>query len=604
MESHAGDETRIPSFDRSFFGSDETVSRIGGGRLGGKARGLLRGRAALDEAFPDGRCGPVRVEIPRLTVLATDIFDAFVERNGLREIGLSGEPDRLIAHAFQRASFPSEALGDVRALVDEVRTPLAVRSSSLLEDALHRPFAGVYETKMLPNNQPSPSSRFERLLEAIKFVYASTFFRDARSYRQVAGVGEEDEKMAVIVQEVVGERHGDRFYPSLSLVARSFNYYPSGRARPEDGVVSLALGLGKTIVDGGVTWSYAPPWPKAPPPYGSVRDLLRETQSRFWAVNMGPPPAFDPIAETEYLVEADLADAEYDGTLRYLASTYDGASDRLSPGAGGDGPRVLTFAPLLDLEELPLNDLVRQLLEVCEDRLCAEVEIEAAMTFPGPRGGEPRFGFLQVRPMVAPESAVEIGSGALSGPAVLAGSERVMGNGILRDVRDVVYLRPEAFDAKFSRAMVGEIDRVNQELLREGRPYLLIGFGRWGSSDPWLGVPVTWSQVSGARVIVEASLPGMSVEPSQGSHFFHNLSSFGVSYFTIRHGGAVGGIDWAWLDGKPAASETAWLRHVRLPEPLEVRVDGRTGRGVIRKEPEADPAPAAGDGPTPTAGSG
>jgi len=596
MESHAGDETRVPAFDRSFFGSEETVSRIGGGRLGGKARGLLRGRAALEDAFPDGRLGSVRVEIPRLTVLGTGVFEAFLERNDLHAIGLSGEPDRRIAHAFQRASFPSEALGDLRALVDEVRRPLAVRSSSLLEDALHRPFAGVYETKMLPNNQPSPSSRFERLLEAVKFVYASTFFRDARSYRQVAGVGEDAEKMAVIVQEVVGERHGDRFYPQLSLVARSFNYYPAGRARPEDGVVSLALGLGKTIVDGGVTWSYAPPWPKAPPPFGSARDLLRGTQSRFWAVNMGPPAAFDPLAETEYLVEADLADAEYDGTLRNLASTYDGASDRLAPGTGGDGPRVLNFAPLLELEEYPLNDLVRRLLDECEDRLCTEVEIEAAMTFPGARGDGARFGFLQVRPMVAPESAVEIGSGALSGPAVLAGSERVMGNGIVDDVRDVVYLRPEAFDPKFSRSMAGEIERANQELLREGRPYLLIGFGRWGSSDPWLGVPVTWSQVSGARVIVEATLPGMSVEPSQGSHFFHNLSSFRVSYFTIRHGGAVGSIDWEWLDGKPAASETSWLRHVRLSEPLEIRVDGRTGRGVIRKGAAGGPTPAPADG--------
>ena len=289
-----------------------------------------------------------------------------------------------------------------------MHSPLAVRSSSLLEDALRRPFAGVYETKMLPNNQPEPGSRFQRLAEAIKLVYASTFFRGARAYRQAAGEGDEVEKMAVMIQEVVGVRHGKRFYPDLSLVAKSFNYYPSGRARPEEGVVNLALGLGKTIVDGGVCWSYCPTYPKAPPPFGSVSQLLKETQNRFWAVNMGPPPAYDPIAETEYLVEGDLADAEYDGVLRHLASTYDPQRDRLSPGIGGKGPRALTFGPLLDFADIPLNSLVRNLLTVCEEAFGEKVEIEAAMTLPGQGSEEARLGFLQVRPMVAPESAVEI----------------------------------------------------------------------------------------------------------------------------------------------------------------------------------------------------
>jgi hypothetical protein len=582
MGSNPGGVIRVPAFDRSFFGSEETFSRIGGGSLGGKAEGLIAVRRSLEETFPEG-AGSVRVEIPRLTVLGTDVFDAFVDRNSLLELALSGEPDRRIAHAFQQGDFPSEALGDLRGLVDKVHTPMAVRSSSLLEDALRRPFAGVYETKMIPNNQPRLTDRFQRLLEAIKLVYASAFFEGARTYRQVVGEGDDAEKMAVILQEVVGERHGNRFYPHLSLVARSFNYYPSGRARPEEGVVSLALGLGKTIVDGGVSWSYSPPHPKAPPPFGSVSELLRETQNRFWAVNMGPPPAFDPLAETEYMVEGDLSDAEYDGTLRNLASTYDGASDRLSPGLPGAGPRVLNFAPLLDLEEYPLNSLVRRLLEVCEGTLGTEVEIEAAMTFPSARSDGARLGFLQVRPMVTPDSAVEILPDELSGPDVLAGSERVMGNGIVDDIRDVVFARPEAFDAKFSRVVAGEINTVNRVLIQEGRPYLLIGFGRWGSSDPWLGIPVIWSQVSGAKVIVEAALPGVNVEPSQGSHFFHNLSSFQVSYFTVRHAAAEGGIDWPWLSRQEVVEETRFLRHVRLKDPLEVRVDGRTGRGVIRK---------------------
>lgn len=583
MAAHPANTTSVPAFDRAFLHSEETFSRIAGGSLGGKAEGLISVRSALDEAFPGRRFGQVEVVIPRLTVLGTDVFDAFMERNDLRPLELAGKSDSRIALTFLRAEFPAEVLGDIRELAETVHTPLAVRSSSLLEDALHRPFAGVYETKMLPNNQPDPASRFQRLLEAIKLVFASTFFEQARAYRRIAGCGDEDEKMAVIVQEVLGEQRGQRFYPPLSLVARSFNYYPTGRARPEDGVVCLALGLGKTIVDGGATWPYAPPYPMAPPPFGSVSQLLRETQTRFWAVNMGPPPAYDPVAETEYLTEGDLSDAEYDDTLRFLASTYDGGSDRLSPGTGATGPRVLNFAPLLDLEEYPLNALIRRLLETCEAVVGTEVEIEAAMTFPRTGSDVARFGFLQVRPMVAPESTVDIGPEELSGPEVLAGSERAMGNGVVEGITDVVYVRPEAFDARFSRTLAQEIGTFNRVLVEANRPYLLIGFGRWGSSDPWLGIPVTWSQVSGAKVLVEAKLPGVNVDPSQGSHFFHNLSSFQVAYFTVRHEAKEGGIDWEWLSRQEIVRETSFLRQVRVSEPLQVRVDGRTGRGVIRK---------------------
>jgi len=582
---HHADGSGVPEFDRSFFGSHQTFTRIGDGSLGGKAAGLIAAKGILERAFPGGRFESIEVGVPRLTVVGTDVFDAFMERNDLEPVARSEESDERIALAFQQANFPSEYLGDLRGLIEKVHTPLAVRSSSLLEDALGRPFAGVYETKMIPNNQPDTNSRFHRLLEAIKLVYASTYFQGARIYRQVAGEEGDTEKMAVLIQEVVGKRHGDRFYPHLSLVAKSFNYYPSGRARPEEGVVNLALGLGKTIVDGGRCWSYCPAYPKAPPPFGSTAELLRETQNRFWAVNMGPPPPYDPIAETEYLLEGDLADADYDGTLNQLASTYEAASDRLSPGVGRPGPRVLNFAPLLDFSDIPLNSMVQGLLTACEEELGAQVEIEAAMTFPRRDDGEePRLGFLQVRPMVAPESAVEILPEELQDPRALVASERVMGNGVVEGIRDVVYVPPESFDAKFTRAMAAELEAVNLKLVRAARPYLLVGFGRWGSSDPWLGIPVTWSQVSGAKIIVEATLPSMNVDPSQGSHFFHNLSSFQVSYFSVGHGGGSGSLDWDWLSGQEAEPHTGFFRHLRLREPLLVRVDGRTSRGVILKE--------------------
>jgi hypothetical protein len=571
----------VPAFDRQFFRSDEVFARIGPGSLGGKAEGLVRIREALHRAV-GGRVDGIDVGIPRVAVLATEAYDAFMARNDLRGLVEAAPPDDRVAHAFQKGDLPSEVLGDLRALAEEARQPLAVRSSSRLEDALEQPFAGIYETKMIPNNQPDAGTRFRRLVEAIKLVYASTHFRSARMYRKAAGIDDRDEKMAVMVQEIVGQRHGDRFYPHLSAVARSYSYYPIGKSSPADGVVSLALGLGKTIVDGGLCWSYSPRRPRAPRPFASVRQMLAETQARFWAVNMGRAPAYDPTTAVEYLLEGDLATAEYDGVLRHLASTYDGASDRIRPGTGIDGPRVLDFAPLLQLREWPVNDLVLALLEVAESTVGTAVEIELAMTLPAERGGPARVGFVQVRPMRAPEEEVEVPAGALVGADVVLSSERAMGNGVESGIRDVVYVRPESFEARHTRAIAEQVAGMNGRLVDAGRPYLLLGFGRWGSSDPWLGVPVGWGEVAGARVVVEATLPTMDVAPSQGSHFFHNVSSTGVLYFTVRHDGEPG-VDWEWLRAQDVVEETEWLRHVRTARPLDIRVDGRTGRGVVRR---------------------
>jgi hypothetical protein len=585
----------IPPFDRSFFGAPRRFSRIGGGALGGKATGLVRLDAALTAGLEGAWVGEIGVGIPRAVVVATDAFDAFLERNGLLE-AVEGEPsDERLAHRFQRADLPPEIVGDLRALVEGVRRPLAVRSSSLLEDALEHPFAGVYETKMIPNDSPDPGARFQALVEAIKLVWASTFFESARAYRSAVRIGEGDEKMAVVIQEVVGRRHGGRFYPHVSAVGRSHSWYPVGSARPSDGVVHLALGLGRTIVDGGRCWAYSPAHPAAPPPFASTRGMLRETQTRFWAVRMGKAPAYDPIAEAEYLVEGDLKDAEWDGVLPALASTYDPDSDRLSPGTGRAGPRVLDFAPLLQLRQLPLNDALRAVMAVGEDELGTEVEMELAMTLPGPAGEGAHLGAVQLRPLVGLGEAVAVEPEELEAPDRLLASERAMGNGELRTVADIVYARPEAFSRAVTRRLAAEIGVWNRRLLEEGRPYLLLGFGRWGSSDPWLGIPVSWGQVSGAAVLVEAALPGMDVEPSQGSHFFHNLSSLGVVYLSVGLR-ASREIDWAWLESQPRVAETELLRHVRPSAPLLVRVDGRSGRGVVRRGPDAASPAGVGEG--------
>lgn len=573
---------KLARFDRDFFGSDEVASRIGSGSIGGKASGLAFIRDILAERFPPRQVRPVLVSIPRFTVIATDCFDRFLAENGLDSSGLSETSDDRIAHAFQRAELPADMVGDLRALIASVHSPLAVRSSSLLEDDMFEPFAGVYATKMIPNNQPDADTRFRKLVEAIKFVYASTFFKNARDYIAATGKAVSDEKMAVIIQEVVGLTFGDRYYPHLSGVARSYNFYPIGRARPEEGVVGLALGLGKTIVDGDVVWNYSPARPKVMPPVVSVAELLSLTQTEFWAVNMGKPPEYDPIRETEYLLKANLTEAEKDGSLTYLASTYRPHDDRLVPGIMAEGPRAVTFAPILGDTAVPLNDVIVSLLRACEAAVGNEVEIEFAVTLDTRAGVPARFGFLQVRPMVVSHARVEIDSREMTGDNILMASERVLGNGIVTAIADVVYVRPETFESRHTRAIGEELMVINRRLVREGRRYLLIGFGRWGSSDPWLGIPVQWGQVAGAGAIVEATLPDMDVELSQGSHFFHNISSFQICYFMVSHS-SIFRIDWEWLAAREEVSSSRLVRHVRLPRPLTVKVDGRTGRGVILK---------------------
>jgi Pyruvate phosphate dikinase, AMP/ATP-binding domain len=574
----------LPVFDRKFWDGSFRCTQIGSGSLGGKANGLVFIKDLLakhidPKSFPD-----VEINVPTMAVVATDCFDQFIAQNHLAGLPFDEMSDDRIAHAFQKGDLPVKLLGDLRALIIQVKTPLAIRSSSLLEDALERPFAGVYATKMIPNNQFDPDIRFRRLVEAVKFVYASTYFREARDYIRTTGTKPSEEKMAVIIQEVVGQRRGDRFYPDISGVARSYNFYAFEPARPDDGVVTLALGLGKTIVDGSIAWSFSPTYPEKPPPFATVQELVKGTQTEFWAVNMGKPPAYDPVSETEYMVHGNLADAEADEALSLLASTYDPERDRIVPGIGSRGPRILNFAPMLVREEFPLNGLVKALLQTSEKTVKAKVEIEFAITLQGRRGERlrARLGFLQVRSMVVSDQVVDVD---LSDPRAIVASDMVMGNGTANDIQDIVFVRPDNFSPMHTPVIAQELETINRELRDQHRPFLLIGFGRWGSSHPSLGIPVDWSQISGARAIVEATLPEMNVELSQGSHFFHNLSSFRASYFMVQHGRRPG-IDWDWLNRQPVVHETGLIRHVRPAEKLSVRVDGRTARGIILAQPQ------------------
>ena len=570
----------IVPFDRQFFTGGESFTAIGRGQLGGKAHGLALMKDIIERRLAPSFRPDIEVNIPTLTVITTEFFDQFVRENNLREIAEGDLRDDLVAGAFQKADLPAQLVGDLRALIAQVRSPLAVRSSSLLEDAMFEPFASVYATKMIPNNQLDVDARFRRLCEAVKYIYASTFFREAKNYIRATRHAAADEKMAVIIQEVVGGRRGLRFYPHLSGVARSYNFYPLGNARPADGVIDLALGLGKTIVDDGVAWSYSPAYPQANPPYNTLEDLLGQTQSEFWAVNMGWPVEFNPIKENEYLMKFGLADAEKDGVLRFIASTYRAQDDKIVYGIAEPGPRVIDFASILKFELVPLNRLLRELLKICEETLERMVEVEFAVTLDEQRGRPARFGFLQVRPMVVSEMAVDLRPEELRGPNVLAASEAALGNGLLDAIRDIVFVRPDRFNVHHSAAVVPELERLNARLQEAGRPYLLIGFGRWGTSDPLAGIPVNFGQISGAKVIIESALPETSAMLSQGSHFFHNITSFKVFYLSIGAAGPYR-IDWDWLKGQPVFQETSFVRHVRLSAPLRIKVDGRTSRGVI-----------------------
>jgi hypothetical protein len=564
-----------------FLTGGEAITHLGDGQPGGKAQGLVFFNDMLRAEYDPGRFPAIDVGVPRFTIITTEMFDRFVDDNDLHAIATSGRSDAEIARAFLERALPEPVEAYLRELVRDVTFPIAVRSSSILEDAIFCPFAGVYWTKMVPTNQPEPAERQRKLAEAIKLVWASTFCATAVRYRRAGGKSTADEKMGVILQEVVGTRFGERFYPHLSGVGRSHDFYPAPDSDPRDGVVNLALGLGKTIVDGGISWSYSPARPQAPPPYGSTAEQLRASQLRFWALNLAAHDD-DPLAESEHLVHPDLPEAESDEALSLIASTYDAGRDRIVPGIGAPGPRVITFAPILSLGLLPVNEVVRELLAICERAAGSDVEIEFAMSLPGPGRDRARLGFLQVRPMSVSDEKVTIGDGEISGPDVLVAPGHVMGNGTVHGIRDVVYVEPESFHAKHTRAIASEIEKLNAELTREDRSYVLIGFGRWGSSDPWLGIPVDWSQISGARVIVEATLPEMNVDPSQGSHFFHNLSSFRISYLSVRHDANPPGINWDGLKAFPVVRRTGFLRHVRSESPLLVKVDGRTGRGVVR----------------------
>jgi len=573
----------VGDFDREAFdASVPFFARIGGGSIGGKARGLAFVRRLLGLHRVDRRFPGVRVSVPPAVVLGTDVFDRFLADNALLDFALDATDDGAIVRRFLAAPLPGDVLADLAAFLEQVRWPLAVRSSSLLEDSQYQPFTGVYDTFMLPNRHPDARVRLERLVAAVKHVYASTFSRHTKAFLRATPYRLEEEKMAVILQKVVGAAHGPRFYPDFAGVARSHNFYPPPPLTSADGVAAVALGLGRSVVDGERVLTFCPRAPRNLIQFSSVADIVANSQRQFWALDFTDDGGGDSehgLRESCYQLDA----AEADGTLYALGSTYSAENDAVYDGLSRPGVRLVSFAPILKHNLFPLAELLSLLLDIGTGGMNRSTEIEFAVRL-RTRDDEPHeFGFLQLRPLVLSRETEELEIGDVDPAALVCRSPRVLGNGVVETLRHVVVVDFHRFDRAQSLDAARAIARFNAGLVARGVPYLLIGVGRWGSADPWLGIPVTWDEISGARVIVEAGFRDYRVTPSQGSHFFQNLVSFQVGYFTTNPQLGDGFVDWEWLAAQPATAEESHVRLLEFERPLIVRMNGRRNQGVIHK---------------------
>ena len=570
----------VAEFLRDRFDTYSNFARIGEGSLGGKGRGLafidnLVKRHSEFEQFENAS-----VAIPKTVVLCTDIFDDFMDSNNLYQIALSDQPDDVILKHFLRAKLPDRLIDDFFAFFDVVKAPVAIRSSSLLEDSHYQPFAGIYSTYMIPYME----DRYEMLRmlsDAIKGVYASVYYRDSKAYMQATSNVIDQEKMAVILQEVVGTQHGDRYYPAISGVARSLNYYPIGDEKPEEGIVSLALGLGKYIVDGGLTLRVCPYHPHQVLQTSEMEIALRETQTQFYALDMKNVGENFSIDDGFNILKLPVKEAEKDGALTFIASTYDPYDMVIRDGIYPGGRKLITFANILQHDVFPLAELLQFAQKYGQDEMRRPVEIEFAVKLNPDKTGI--FYLLQIRPIVDSKEMLDEDLSLIKDEDTLLRSDNSLGHGVITDLQDVVYVKTDHYTPSNNQLIAYEIEKLNRRFLEEGKSYILVGPGRWGSSDTWLGIPVKWPHISAARVIVEAGLTNYRVDPSQGTHFFQNLTSFGVGYFTVNAFRKDGVYDQEYLDSLPAVEETAYLRHVHFDVPLLVKMDGRKNRGVVMK---------------------
>ena len=569
----------VAVFQRDRFDRYSNFARIGEGSLGGKGRGLAFIDNMVKRHIEFDEFENATVVIPKTVVLCTDICDEFMDTNGLYQVALSDADDDTILKAFLRAKLPDRLVEDFFAFFDVVKSPIAIRSSSLLEDSHYQPFAGIYSTYMIPYLEDK-YEMLRMLSDAIKGVYASVYYRDSKAYMQATSNVIDQEKMAVILQEVVGTQYGDRFYPSISGVARSLNYYPIGDETAEEGTVSLALGLGKYIVDGGLTLRICPYHPNQVLQTSEMEIALRETQTRFYALDLKNTGHNFSLDDGFNLLKLPVKEADNDGALNFIASTYDPYDMVIRDGIYPGGRKLITFANVLQHDVFPLPRILQLAQEYGQSEMRRPVEIEFAVTLNAQKKTGV-FYLLQIRPMVDIKAVLDEDLNLIKDENVLLRSNNSLGHGIMEDIHDIIYVKTEGYTASNNPTIAYEIEKMNRKFLDEGKHYILVGPGRWGSSDSWLGIPVKWPHISAARIIVEAGLTNYRVDPSQGTHFFQNLTSFGVGYFTINSYMNDGVYNQDILNAQPAVEETQFIRHVRFDNPLIVKMDGKKKQGVV-----------------------
>lgn len=581
----------VAKYLKDRFDEYSNFARIGEDSLGGKGRGLaFMGQMLKMHAIEtDANFQNAVVRIPKTVVLCTDIFDEFMETNSLYQIALQDIADEEILRYFLRATLPHRLIEDFMAFFDVVKRPIAIRSSSLLEDSHYQPFAGIYSTYMIPQAEDK-YLMLRMLSDAIKAVYASVFYKDSKAYMTATQNIIEQEKMAIVLQEVVGHEHGNRFYPTISGVARSLNFYPVGEEKPEDGIANIALGLGKYIVDGGMNLRFSPRHSHNILQTSTLDSALRETQTRFYALNLDMLKDIVITTDDSFnLWKLPVKDAEEDGTLKYVSSTYDHYDQVLLDGYyPGKSRKVLTFSGVLQHDVFPLADILNFILELGQKEMGRPVEIEFAVNLTQDAVADKEktgtFYLLQIRPIVDSKEVMEEDLEKIPEEDCLLYSKHALGHGLCNDVYDLVYVKTDAFNASNNQLIAYEIEKINRIFVEQEKSYILVGPGRWGSSDHWLGIPVKWPHICNARVIVESGLENYRIEPSQGTHFFQNLTSFGVGYFTVNSYIPGDGIfDEAFLKAQPAVQETEFLRHVRFENPVSIKIDGKKNIGVVLK---------------------
>lgn len=577
----------ITDFQKFTFDTNQGFARIGGGSLGGKARGLSFLNKLIYNYEISNKFDGIYIGIPPGVVVGTDVFDQFLEENNLRNFALNCTDDEEIKTRFLEAKkFPEEIVNQLRDFLDIMKEPLSVRSSSLLEDSQYHPFAGVYQTYMIPNNSDNPEIRLNDLVSSIILVYASTFYSNSKDYIKITNYRLEEEKMAVIIQKMIGVKHNNRFYPDLAGVAKTHNFYPIAPLKSNDGIVSVALGLGKTIVEGGPSIRFCPKYPNHLIQFHSTKEALKNNQHEFFALDLNTVRDLENqnvIVQEEYIKKYELHTAEEDGTLNYVASTYSPENDTIYDGISRKGNRLVTFSPILKNKIFPLPKILDLLLDLGSWGMGTAVEIEFAVNLSVPRDEKKHFAVLQMRPLVISMDSEEFNIDDTNNGKVLCKSNEVLGNGIIKNIKDIIYVDYHKFNRALSRDVASEVNQFNNKMLSENRPYLLIGVGRWGTLDPWLGIPVNWSQISGAKVIVEAGMKDMIVEPSQGSHFFQNLTSFSIGYFTVNTVNKNSFLDWEWLTEHNPVEEKSFVKHISLTKPLTIKMNAHENIGVILK---------------------